>query len=74
MTLKSEEIELRFPLADDGERAFLSCTFLSREEDATIIIGLQKHNGECYAFSRLTEEQFRRAVHRLFPNEQGTSI
>lgn len=58
-------IEVKFSLADDGDKWFLTSVFIELEDEGTIAIGVSKRNGDCYAFTRITKKQFLSAIKLL---------
>jgi hypothetical protein len=59
---------ITFALVEDS-RPFLDSMFLELERGGSICIGLLKHNGSCYAWSRIAPEDFYKAVELIRPKE-----
>lgn len=59
-------VEVQFPIDPSSGKGFLLSGYLRRNAE-TVEFGVAKQDGHDYAWSTMSDEQFKDAVARLFP-------
>jgi len=59
--------EVRFPVDEEVRKGFLDSAYIRRNDDGAVEFGIAKSDGIDYAWSVITESQFKAAMALLFP-------